>query len=233
MIKPIHTLNWPLWVISAVLLPLLVLSPAFGAPLYETRFDGPEGELPEGWKALTDDPSIQTTGKSLRLSRDGSPGTGVARTVAFERKDSSKWADYVIEATFFDPKPGITFQRSGVFARWDGDTVFPLRGYNAYVSGDQLVIARDLKRGVQPSEILASAKLDKELNERATYTIRFHLQGSKLRAELLDSAGLSLATVEANDISYSQGSPGLQAYFAIGGRRVECLHFAVLSDSKN
>lgn len=233
MIKPSRTLSWPLWVASAFLLPLLVASPAFGDPLYETRFDGPEGELPEGWRALTDDPSIQTTGKSLRLSRDGSPGTGVARTVAFEGKDSSQWADYVIEATFSDPKPGISFQRNGVFARWNGDPVFPLRGYNAYVSGDQLVIARDLGRGVQPSEILASAKLDTELNARATYTIRFQLQGPKLRAELLDASGHSLATVEANDISYSQGSPGLQAYFASGGRRVECQHFVVLPESNN
>ncbi len=233
MIKHPRFLTAPLSLLSAILLPLLGVSPVFGESIYETGFDGPEGDLPEGWERLTDDPSIQTTGKALRLSRDGSPGTGVARTVALVGKDSSNWTDYVIEATFADPKPGINFQRNGVFARWSGDPEFPLRGYNAYLSGDQLVIARDLTRGVQPSEILASVKLNTDLTASTTYTLRFQLMGPKLRAELLDATGTSLAAAEADDASYSQGSPGLQAYFASGGRRVECQHFVVLPVSKN
>ncbi len=213
-----------------VLLSLAVLFslPALGTEtLFETRFEGTDGSLPEGWTALTRDPVIEIRRNALVLRRDGRPGTGAARTLMLDTDESRGWTNVVVEATFRESNPGIAAQRNGVLARWDGGRSFPLKAYNAYVSADSLVIAFGVSRGNEAAEVLASSTISTPLRPNQPYTIRFTLSGSRLVAELFDGAGNGMAKVETEHDLLTAGGIGIQSYFSFGERQVSYEHLAV------
>lgn len=218
----------PFFRLSLLSFAVLFSLPAPGSEtLFETRFEGNDGSLPEGWTALTRDPVIEIRRNALVLRRDGRPGTGTARTLMLDTDESRGWTNVVVEATFRESNPGIVSQRNGVLARWDGGRSFPLKAYNAYVSGDYLMIALGASRGVDVSEVLASSPLSTPLRPNQPHTIRFTLNGSRLVAELFDGAGNRMATVETEHDLLTAGGIGLQSYFAFGERQVRYEHLAV------
>jgi len=206
---------------------VLCASALRAAPDFETRFEGLDGSVPDGWVVLTTDPFIEIRENALVLRRDGNPGTGVARTIMLDTGDSLGWTDYAVEATFRESRPGIDSQRNGVLARWDGGRSFPLTAYSAHVAGGDLVIALGASRGVERSEVLASAPLGMALRPNQPYTIRFTLKGSQLKAELFDGAGSQIGLVETENDVLTAGGIGIQSYFAFGERQVKYEHLAV------
>lgn len=199
----------------------------WAAPDFETRFEGHDGSVPDGWTVLTKDPFVEIRENALVLRRDGNPGTGVARTIMLDTGDSLGWTDYAVEATFRESDPGREAQRNGVLARWDGGRSFPLTAYGAYVEGSELVIALGASRGVERSEVLASSPLGMELRPNQPYTIRFTLKGSQLKAELFDGAGSQIGVVETGNDVLTAGGIGIQSYFSFGERQVKYEHLAV------
>jgi hypothetical protein len=206
---------------------LIFLPAIWAAPNFETRFEGDDGTVPDGWIVITKDPFVEIRGNALVIRRDENPGTGVARTIILDSSDSLGWTDYVVEATFRESRPGIESQRNGLLARWDGGKAFPLNAYNAYVEGEELVIALGASRGVAKSEILASSRLAMPLRPNQPYTIRFTLKGRNLKAELFDGAGSQIGLVETENDFLTAGGIGIQSYFAFGERQATYEHLAV------
>lgn len=213
--------------LAACFLALSASVPASGQVLYETNFNGTDGELPPSWLAMSGDEIIALRENRLRLSRHGRPGTGVARTVMYRGLSASNWADYVVEATFRQSRTGDGNERNGLLARWNGERGLPVAAYFAYVSGDRLLIARGAGRGNDTTPVLGQAAIEGDFRANRSYTLRFTLVGPRLTAELFDARGNAMAKVEAEDDTFKRGSVGMQAYFTFGERWADYEHLVV------
>lgn len=223
-----------LTVLSAIVLLAAGLAPqAFASEInYTQDFTGPDGSFPADWFDSThgsfSNNIVDINNNQLRMRRDASNPSSLARNAAYVGGDSATWDNYTVEV-LFTGNTESQYQATGILGRWQGASSINSGyfAYEMYGTPGVLKIGKDYSGQGDAATVLASTSLARTVHANEVTRLVFQLNGEQLTAWLYAEGSTPgvyddlLGTVTTTDSTYSQGSAGLRA--GLGGYNREAL----------